>query len=130
MRLILGVVLTLVCAHPTFAQERLSPNAFIDIADGHTLTFRHHPSGQLVGIEEFLSHDRTVWARDDGTCTYGRIILDGLYICFRYEDDPGVDHCWIPYDHADGMLVWSSDDVQHVTSISDRPVVCEGAPLS
>ena len=46
---------------PLGAQERISPDAFLDAANGKTLTFTDLRSGVRVGIEEYLSRDLSVW---------------------------------------------------------------------
>ncbi|MGJ8547029.1 MAG: hypothetical protein ACSHWZ_16405 [Sulfitobacter sp.] len=113
------------------AQSRITPEAFIEAAKGRTLTFVTFPGNRPVGVEQFLSGQRSVWARSDGSCTYGQITLSGLYICFEYEDDPAGQHCWVPFEHQDGMLVRSvQGSVQRVSEISSALVVCFDAPLS
>jgi hypothetical protein len=114
------------------AQEgQISPDAFLDRATGNTLTFELYPNGGIVGVEQFLSRSRTVWATPEGTCTYGKIELRGSQICFIYEDLPNPEHCWVPYAFEDKLVVVSSaTSIQQVTQITQQPVVCEDAAIS
>lgn len=119
-------------ASPAQAQEQLTPDSFLDIALDRTLSFSSMRSGMLVGIEEFLRRDLSVWADETGRCTYGRIEIRGPLICFLYEDAPDPDNCWIPFNDAGTLLVMSqtTGEVQRISDISDKPVICEGAPTS
>lgn len=113
------------------AQTKISPEQFIDQAQGNTLTFLSFRNNTLVGVEQFLSRDRTVWTRDNGTCTYGRIELTEGMVCFHYEDMPGQAHCWQPYVHEGELLVISTGgDIQRVSDISKEPVICRDVPVS
>jgi hypothetical protein len=119
-------------ALPAAAQERIAPEAFLDAADGRTLTFRTYPTGELVGIEEFLSRTRTVWARADRSCAYGRVEVRDERLCFLYDDEPGVEHCWVTLrrDTTLYVLMPGTGEVQRVSDITDKPVACTNAPLS
>ena len=113
--------------------EPLSPETFLDIAEGRTLTFAD-ASGALVGVERFLEDRRTVWMRADGTCAYGRVTVRGPEVCFDYDDDgPGEGpHCWWPLREGSDLLVRLADasreEVQRITEITDEPVACAAAP--
>lgn len=123
--------IAVVGASPLAAQTKITPDAFLDQAEGHTLTFRNFRTDRLVGIEQFLDRTRSVWARENGTCTYGRIEIEGGLVCFRYEDQSGTTHCWQPYVHeGDLLLISLSRDIQRISQISDEPVICQDAPLS
>ncbi|OAN79874.1 hypothetical protein A8B82_07520 [Sulfitobacter sp. EhC04] len=113
------------------AQTLITPEQFIERAVGRTLTFANMHDGRIVGIEEFLSRQQTVWARRDGSCTYGHVTLTRDQVCFRYEDQEHVSHCWYPHDQG-GTLVMQSPlgPTQQVTRITDLPVVCHDPPLS
>ena len=119
-------------ASPAQAQEQLTPDSFLDIALDRTLSFSSMRSGMLVGIEEFLRRDLSVWADETGRCTYGRIEIRGPLICFLYEDAPDPNNCWIPFNDAGTLLVMSqtTGEVQRISDISDKPVICEGTPTS
>lgn len=130
MRLI--AILAVLAAAPTAAQEQIAPDRFLDLAVGRTLSFRSISNGTLVGIEQFLRRDLSVWAGEDGRCTYGRIEVRGPLLCFLYEDYTDPDNCWTTYNDDGRLLVMSqsSFEVQRISDISDTPVVCDGAPVS
>jgi hypothetical protein len=114
------------------AQEQITPQEFLDRATGNTLTFTHDGSGRVVGVEQFLSPDLSVWADVGGRCAYGDIELRGELICFLYRDNPDPNNCWMPFDKDGEMMVISSDslEIQRITGISEQRVDCVGAPLS
>jgi len=114
------------------AQDQITPDGFLDIAVGRTLSFTTLRSGNLVGVEQFLRRDLSVWADEFGRCTYGRIEQRGPLLCFLYEDAPDPKNCWLPFMDEGTLLVMSesSREVQRVSDISEKPVVCEGAPTS
>lgn len=131
MRLI-SLIATLAFSSPAHAQEQLTPDGFLDLAQGRTLSFSNVASGNLVGVEEFLRRDLSVWADESGRCTYGRIEQRGPLLCFVYEDAPDPDNCWIPFNDDGELLVMSyrTSEVQRISDISEEPVICEGAPSS
>lgn len=116
---------------PLAAQQLLSPDEFLDIAEGRTLTFRDATTGQLVGIEQFISRTESKWSRADGTCVNGDVTVQGAAICFDYPDDIRT-HCWWPIQDTDGLFVrfadLSSSSIQQVTEVTDDPVICEDVP--
>ncbi len=114
------------------AQQQISPDAFLDLATGRTLTFSDYGSGEMVGTEQFLRRDLSVWAQANGRCSYGRIDIRGPLICFLYENFPNPNNCWMPFQSESDLLVMSAESrqIQRVTAITDDPVLCEGAPLS
>lgn len=129
--LALALTLPLVLTTTALAQQQITPDAFLDRADQHTLTFELFPNGGVVGVEQFLSRQRTVWATPDGTCTYGKIEQRGPQVCFIYEDLPTPEHCWVPFDRQGlTVLVSPQMNMQKVTNITTRPVICEDATLS
>ena len=119
-------------AVPAEAQDQLTPDGFLDLALGRTLTFSSMGRGGEVGVEQFLRRDLSVWADWTGRCTYGRIEIRGPLLCFLYEDAPDPNNCWIPFNDDGVLLVLSQGtrEVQRISDISDTPVVCEGAPAS
>lgn len=126
-----ALFITALLATPPAAQDRITPDQFLDLAAGRTLTFDHYPGGSRVGVEEFLSRSRSVWARSDGSCTYGEITVEGLHVCFLYDDDPFNRHCWVPFTLDDRVLVRAeSGEIQEVTRITDHPVQCRDVPTS
>lgn len=104
----------------------------MDQAIGKTLTFTDVKGGYVVGIEKFLARNRSVWAPEDGYCSYGVIKVRGPLVCFLYEDYPNPDNCWMPFQDDSGLLVMSRTtfQVQRITAIDDTPVLCEDAPVS
>lgn len=128
----LAVMVAAMVASPAVAQDQLTPDGFLDLAHGRTLSFSNVRSGNLVGVEEFLRRDLSVWADETGRCTYGRIEKRGPLLCFVYEDAPDPDNCWIPFMDEGTLLVLSerTREVQRISDISDAPVICEGAPSS
>lgn len=129
MNLALALMLA---ATGAYAQEKITPQEFLGRADGNTLTFTHQKSGNIVGVEQFLSRKLSVWAQSDGRCSYGHIEIKGELMCFLYEDFPDPNNCWLPFDNAGQLMVLSTDNfqIQTITGISQDPVICEGAPLS
>ena len=87
--------------------------------------------GRLVGEEQFLRRDLSVWTDVTGRCTYGQIEIRGPQICFIYEDNPDPENCWLTFRYKDQFVVMAnSGELQRITEISDQPISCEGAPLS
>lgn len=121
-------------AAPAGAQESLTPEAFLRLAEGKTLAFTDAGDGALVGIERFLPHRRTVWIRADGGCAHGTVTVEGPEVCFVYDDDaPGEGpHCWWPLREGAGVFVRIADaafdEVQKVSEIADEPLSCEAEP--
>ncbi|MEL7165566.1 MAG: hypothetical protein AAGL96_08830 [Pseudomonadota bacterium] len=128
-----ALILSLLCAGPALAQDQITAEEFLDRLEGRTATFVDFDSGNLVGVEEFLRRDRTVWARANGTCAYGVVYIDEGAVCFDYDDDPpGVTHCWWPFVREDAMYVLSrsSGQIQRISEIDDDGVSCEPPALS
>lgn len=130
-----ALISMMICIWPgpaALAQERISPETFLARATGKTLTFTEHRTGRLVGVEQFLRPDLSVWAQADGRCSYGHIEVRGTLMCFIYEDFPDPNNCWMPFDKDGQLMVISSDsfEIQQVSEITETPVDCVGAPLS
>lgn len=126
-----AVALALSLAGPAAAQDQISPDVFLDQAIGKTLTFRSFSTNKLVGVEQFLRRDLSVWTATNGRCTYGKIEIRGPLICFIYEDYPDPENCWTTYVAEGDLMVLSvGGDVQRITQIETRDISCEGAPLS
>ena len=120
-------------ASHSVAQERISAELFLDRVAGKTATFVMYSTGDLVGTEQFVRRDRTVWARADGSCAYGTVFVREGAVCFAYDDEPaGVTHCWAPFETDDRLLVVTLDgrEIQEVTALSDAPVICSAPPTS
>ena len=118
-------------AAPAIAQQSLTPDEFLDRVEGRTVEFSNAATGDLVGTEEFLSRDRTVWAEADGTCVVGYVTVEGPAVCFQYPDEYGdTKWCWWPFE-ADGQLhvrLTTSSSVQRATEVPNATVQCEGKP--
>ena len=129
---VLAISIGFMLAAPAAAQDQLTPDGFLYLAHGRTLSFANVSTGNLVGVEEFLRRDLSVWADETGRCTYGRIEKRGPLLCFLYEDIPDPDNCWIPFINEGTSLVLSqrTRETQRISDISDEPVICEGAPSS
>ncbi|WP_390910511.1 hypothetical protein [Pseudosulfitobacter sp. SM2401] len=114
------------------AQDQIPPDAFLDIAEGRTLTFSGYISGRVIGEEHFLRRDRSVWADKTGRCTYGRIEVRGPYLCFIYEDEFDPENCWTTYNENGTLLVMSHPglEIQRISDINDTPLSCQDVPLS
>lgn len=131
MRAFLSAFAVLCSACTAFAQEQITPDQFLDIATGRTLEFSALISGRVVGTEQFLRRDLSVWTDVTGRCTYGRIEVRGLLLCFHYEDRIDEQNCWTTYNDQGTLLVMSatSGQVQRITDINDTSLGC-GIPVS
>ncbi len=125
-------ILLSVVAPVVEAQQQITPEAFLDFATGQTLSFSANTDGGIVGEEEFLSRDLSVWRDASGRCTYGQIVVAGPLVCFIYEDAPQPDNCWMPFQDEAGVLVMSRQtfEVQRATVIPDTSLGCPSVPLS
>ena len=116
-----------------FAQDRpFTPGAMLDAVAGRTATMVTVPGNVVVGIERFIDRTRSVYARPDGSCMFGRITVDGSKLCFAYDDAPGTEHCWLPF-RADGEMFavsTATGGVQRIANLDESPVDCEVEPLS
>ena len=119
------------CGSTGQAQERISPETFLDVAEGHTLTFRNYASGYEVGVEQFLSRRLSVWKETGGQCVYGTITIEEGRLCFLYDHRPDKA-CWWTFRDDDRLFVLfanrMSGEIQEVVSISDDPLGCPMTP--
>ncbi|NNE88439.1 MAG: hypothetical protein HKN27_10220, partial [Silicimonas sp.] len=131
MRFALPVWL-LLFAVPANAIERVSPDAFLDFAEGKTLTFSIIGGGALVGIEEFISRRLSVWRTSEGRCVYGIITVENSQVCFYYEELDRTKDCWWMFRDGDRLLAriadFSNSHTQEVTDISTDGVSCPTVP--
>lgn len=128
-----AVLVFLLLALPAAAQERpLSPEAFLDAVEGLIVRFETADDGALVGVERFVDRDRSVWTRPDGRCALGAVDVRGEQLCFVYEDEPGVEHCWWPFEDGGDLFVRSTrtGEVQRIGGLSERLLGCEGELMS
>ncbi|MGH1577456.1 hypothetical protein [Planktotalea sp.] len=114
------------------AQQQIAPDLFLDHATGNTLTFSNNRTGTEIGREQFLRRDLSVWVEQSGRCTYGKIEVKGPLLCFKYEDDPRDDNCWMPFMKDKQLLVISRSnfEVQKVSRITSEDLGCPSQPLS
>ncbi|MFK7875817.1 MAG: hypothetical protein AB8B71_08535 [Paracoccaceae bacterium] len=117
------------------AQSRISAEAFLDIAVGKTLTFHSMRFGALVGTEEFLRRDLSVWKRAGGTCVYGRITIEAGQLCFLYDDEVQSEKsCWFVLQDGAQLYVRAPEmlnaEIQRVSSITTEKIECPNAPTS
>lgn len=115
------------------AQERVSPEQFLDFAEGRTLTFDTFPDGHLVGVEEYLRRDLSVWRDRSDICVYGRVTVEDGQVCFLYDnDDDGVPVCWIPFVSDERWFVLNTNgarrEIQEITQVSEDGLDCPVKP--
>lgn len=127
----LAVAAALPCV--AVAQDRVSPESFLDFAVGKTLTFEVFPNGNLVGFEEYLRRDLSVWRDRSDICVYGRVTVEDNLICFLYDNDrEGVPVCWATFRDNNRWFVMSTRDgeseIQEVTEASDEGLSCPVKP--
>lgn len=133
-RLLAAALLCL--AFPASAQQSLTPEDFLGLTRGKTLTYVDPATGELIGFEHFLPGGRTVWTRADGRCTHGTISVEGSEICYSYEDDDDGEgpHCWWPLREDGRLYVRLADaareERQRITSITEEPLSCEAVPTA
>lgn len=116
------------------AQTRITPEAFLSAVQGKTVMFHDYPTGELVGIEEFLSPTLSVWRMVGRGCVYGQITTPNEQICFLYDDDAdGIPVCWWPFLHEDRLMVrlatFANAEIQEVRSITEDGVNCPSTPI-
>ncbi len=116
------------------AQTLITPEAFLNAVVGKTITFHEIRSGLLVGTEEFLSPNHSVWRMEGRGCVYGQITTPNGQICFLYDDAPnGLPICWWPFLHNDRLMVrlarFVGSETQEVRSISEDGLNCPSVPL-
>ena len=133
MRKIARILIGIFLAGSSQAQERISPEAFLDRAVGQTLTFELLGTGIVVGREEFLNRRLSVWREEGDTCVYGRVTVEDGKLCFLYDDrldEPPV--CWWTFQHEGQLLVYfagSGDtEIQEVTRIDKNGLNCPVKP--
>ena len=112
------------------AQERITPEEFLAIANGKTLTFHDLDSKSLVGVEEYLSPELSVWREAGGDCVYGTITVETDQLCFFYDYEPAEKACWWPFLRDETLLVLSAQtgEIQEVVEISEEPLGCPMLP--
>lgn len=134
MRRAAAICAAMALATPGAAQDQITPDEFLDRAVGNTLSFYAVPSGRLVGIEEFLRRDLSVWRPRGGDCTYGRITVENGQLCFLYEELSDQPVCWYTFDMEGTLMVrlaqLSELDVQEVRDITTKSLNCPEEAIS
>lgn len=124
----------MVAASTLSAQTLISPDEFLDEAEGKTLTFHLFESGAFFGVEQFLSRSLSVWREEGQDCVYGRVTTEGRELCFLYDHQPDQKVCWLPFRHRGKLLVrlasFTDPEVQVVQNITNDPIPCPNAPTS
>jgi len=117
---------------PSAAQEYLSPDAFLDFAEGKTLTFRNYEFGVDVGVEEYLSRELSVWRDESGRCVYGRITTTNGQLCFYYDGDTDGPACWWPFRKGERLFVrlarFGAGEIQEVVAVTEETLSCPTVP--
>lgn len=120
------------CVTAAKAQDRITPDEFLDIAVGKTLTFEVPGIGIEVGREEFIDRNTSLWVQPDGRCVIGHITVEGPALCFSYEDQPENKQCWWPFRSEGRLMVRFARlfdaDTQEVTKISNTLLSCLDRP--
>ncbi|MDB2407577.1 hypothetical protein N9W17_03485 [Jannaschia sp.] len=122
-----ALILVLLLALPASAQEvPLTPDQLLDRLEGGTASFTTEPGGNPVGIEYFPSRTRSFWQRTGGQCTNGEVTVSADQICFRYENQPDIVHCWTAFTERGSLFVRSigSGQVQRVSPVAGLPFDC------
>ncbi len=122
-------------ASPASAQTLMPAEAFIDLVLGKTVSFVHFNSGRLVGEEQFISRDQTIWKTPEYGCVTGQLYVDRGRVCFVYEDiQPERPACWWPYEYDGEVILRPVGEfmrgVQRIRGISEDPLTCETLPMS
>lgn len=128
-------VLCALLSGPASAQSRITAEQFLDRAEGRTLHFHLAHTGQLVGIEQFLSRELSVWRPRGQPCVYGRVTIEAGQLCFLYDGEaPQEKSCWFTFVQDGFLIVRGTEligaEVQVVERITDVPLECPNAPTS
>jgi len=120
------LALVLLAASAAAEEVPLTPDELLDRLIGTTAVFTTVPGDRPVGIEYFPSRQRSFWQRTGGTCVNGEMTIREDQLCFRYEDQPDVAHCWTSFDEDGELFVRSagSGQVQRVSPAEGLPFDC------
>jgi len=121
-----SLLICLILATPSVAQEAMSGPEFDAYVTDRTITFRTL-TNPLFGVERYLPGQRVMWSTFDGICQYGVWFESKGDICFRYEGDP--EHkCWTIYNEPDGLrgVYTTRPGTTVIYEITDRedPLIC------
>ncbi|TFL19826.1 hypothetical protein [Jannaschia formosa] len=127
------LILALLFAFPAAAEEvPLTPDQLLDRLVGTTAAFTTVPGDYPVGIEYFPSRTRSFWQPAGGYCVNGKLTIRKDQLCFRYEDEPEVEHCWTAFEEDGGLFVRAdgSGQVQRVRPADGLPFDCVDGLIS
>ena len=115
------------CALTTgaLAQDPITPQEFLLRLEGRTAWFSNDFGH--VGVEHFHGDGTSTWLRADGTCSRGIITTPDTRVCFRYEDQPGIEWCWHTFDDDGTLTVLSADafaEWQRIVRLSRSRLSC------
>ncbi|WP_217641165.1 hypothetical protein [Jannaschia pohangensis] len=116
-----------------WAQERpITPEVLLGRIEGRTMAFVDRRTGAVVGYERFLSRSQSQWRDENGKCVRGDVYVEGPTLCFRYEDEPSVAHCWLPFKEGPdvGYRSTLTGEVQLMRDAEPADAECEIVPLS
>lgn len=110
--------------------DNISPEVWRTMTAGRTVTY--HLNGQLFGTEHYHPNsNRAAFRHADGTCLDGTwAFKDGIF-CFYWENH--LPACFHHVQDNRGIIVISASEdggfnfgnVQVVTEITDKPIVCQ-----
>lgn len=128
MRAAAGCLLVALTASPAQAEEdaaAMTPDAFRDLVEGRTVHYTYE--GEYYGSEQFFTGDRATWQNPSGSCERGHWWEAGVEMCFRY----GTVSCWKVFEAGDRRHAVSRSGLKvDIESIDDKPLLCEGDPVS
>ncbi|MEM8577873.1 MAG: hypothetical protein AAGF60_08490 [Pseudomonadota bacterium] len=131
---LIGGLLSLLFALPSYAQERMTPEAFLSAVDGKTIRFEDLNTRSTVGIERFLSPELSVWRGREGICVYGEITTPNGQVCFLYRELNTAPVCWYPFSRDGALFVLHADrigsEIQRATEVDPSALQCNDAPTS
>ncbi|OCX66192.1 hypothetical protein BFP70_07840 [Thioclava sp. SK-1] len=108
----------------------LDAAAFDARTSGKTITYSS--GGMPYGVEQYLPHNRVLWAFAEGECKEGTWFQNGPQICFDYQDDNGLQ-CWTFHDTDNGLMArfMGDDDSTPLISLTEsaEPLACPGPDI-
>lgn len=109
-------------------EEIVRPEQFDAFSVGTTITYDRW--GEFYGAEQHFEGRKVLWLRRDGTCSPGSWTSTGLMVCFKYEDQPGEEHCLHVVDTERGrshrFLGAAPEDDLYLTGQTTTPLRCTG----
>lgn len=127
MRAAAGCLLVLLTALPSLAADEavVSPEDFRDLVKGRTVHYTL--DGEYYGSEQFYGDDQATWQNPGGSCEHGHWWEAQAELCFRY----GNVSCWKVYESGGDRHAVSRSGLRvEIEGIDDRPLLCEGVPVS